>query len=316
MKATAAPSPQAVREAPARRRGRLRILSAGGNATALIGGAIVAATVLVALFAPLISPYDPLDTDPSAVGLGPFSDGHLLGTDEVGRDILSRLMHGARLALLVAVLPTLLALVVGGCLGLLSGYVGGWLDSTLMRIFDVMFSFPGILLALGISVALGPGITSMIIAMVVVTVPEFGRIVRGNVIALRQEQYVEAAGALGYSHLRIAFRHITPNLLGGVVVFATLQTGRNVILSSSLAFLGLGAQPPTPDWGQMLSGGRALLVTAQHVATIPGLAIVVLAVGFNLLGDGIRDRLDPRSKQSRTARGSKKRTLWTRWSRS
>lgn len=315
MKATVASGPGAVGATRSRWRDRLRIRTGGNNTTAVIGGAIVTITVLVAILAPVIAPYDPLDTNPSAVGLGPFNEGHLLGTDEVGRDILSRLMYGARLALLVAVLPTLLALVVGGCLGLLSGYVGGWLDSTLMRIFDVMFSFPGILLALGISVALGPGINSMIIAMVVVTVPEFGRIVRGNVVALRQEQYVEAAGALGYGHLRIAFRHITPNLLGGVVVFATLQTGRNVILSSSLAFLGLGAQPPTPDWGQMLSGGRALLVTAQHVATIPGLAIVVLAVGFNLLGDGIRDRLDPRTRQSRAARGNKP-TLRTRWSRS
>ncbi|MGW1976255.1 ABC transporter permease [Streptomyces sp. NPDC001889] len=316
MKATAPPpSPAAVRAGAPRRRTRLRALTGSGNATALIGGAIVATTILVALLAPLIAPDDPLATNPSAIGLGPFSGGHLLGTDEVGRDILSRLMYGTRLALLVAVLPTLAALVIGGCVGLLSGYVGGWLDSTLMRIFDVMFSFPGILLALGIGVALGPGITSMVIAMVVVTVPEFGRIVRGNVIALRQEQYVEAAGALGYGHARIAFRHITPNLLGGVVVFATLQTGRNVILSSSLAFLGLGAQPPTPDWGQMLSGGRALLVTAPHVATIPGLAIVVLAVGFNLLGDGIRDRLDPRSRTSRAARGGT-RTPRTRWSRS
>ncbi|EHM26945.1 putative peptide ABC transporter permease protein [Streptomyces sp. W007] len=304
-----------MRAASPRRRTRLRALPGSGNATALIGGTIVTVTILVALLAPLIAPDDPLATNPSSIGLGPFSHGHLLGTDEVGRDILSRLMYGTRLALLVAVVPTLVALAIGGCLGLLSGYVGGWLDSTLMRVFDVMFSFPGILLALGIGVALGPGITSMVIAMVVVTVPEFGRIVRGNVIALRQEQYVEAAGALGYSHLRIAFRHITPNLLGGVVVFATLQTGRNVILSSSLAFLGLGAQPPTPDWGQMLSGGRALLVTAPHVATIPGLAIVVLAVGFNLLGDGIRDRLDPRSRKSRAVRGGG-RTLRTRWSRS
>ncbi|MFJ9188099.1 MULTISPECIES: ABC transporter permease [Streptomyces] len=316
MKATAAPPrPADVRAASPRRRTRLRALPGSGNATALIGGTIVTVTILVALLAPLIAPDDPLATNPSSIGLGPFSHGHLLGTDEVGRDILSRLMYGTRLALLVAVVPTLVALAIGGCLGLLSGYVGGWLDSTLMRVFDVMFSFPGILLALGIGVALGPGITSMVIAMVVVTVPEFGRIVRGNVIALRQEQYVEAAGALGYSHLRIAFRHITPNLLGGVVVFATLQTGRNVILSSSLAFLGLGAQPPTPDWGQMLSGGRALLVTAPHVATIPGLAIVVLAVGFNLLGDGIRDRLDPRSRKSRAVRGGG-RTLRTRWSRS
>lgn len=193
MKATAAPPrPADVRAASPRRRTRLRALPGSGNATALIGGTIVTVTILVALLAPLIAPDDPLATNPSSIGLGPFSHGHLLGTDEVGRDILSRLMYGTRLALLVAVVPTLVALAIGGCLGLLSGYVGGWLDSTLMRVFDVMFSFPGILLALGIGVALGPGITSMVIAMVVVTVPEFGRIVRGNVIALRQEQYVEA----------------------------------------------------------------------------------------------------------------------------
>ncbi|WP_240662438.1 ABC transporter permease [Streptomyces sp. WAC 06738] len=307
MKATAAAPPGAA-GAPAARppartrtRGRLARLSAG-NATAYLGGGIVAATVLVALLAPLLAPYDPLDTDPAAIGLGLFSDGHLLGTDEVGRDILSRLMYGARMALLVAILPTVLALAVGGCIGLFSGYVGGWVDSVLMRVFDVMFSFPGILLALGIGVALGPSTTSLIVAVVVVTIPEFGRIVRGNVVSLRQEQYVEAASALGYGHRRIAFRHIAPNLLGGVVVFATLQTGRNVILSASLAFLGLGAQPPTPDWGQMLSGGRALLVTSPHVATLPGLAVVVLAVGFNLLGDGVRDRLDPRSRRSRAAK--------------
>ncbi|MFJ4681837.1 ABC transporter permease [Streptomyces sp. NPDC091377] len=300
MKATAAPVPPTVPRASRRPlRDRLRA-ARGGDTTALIGGGIVALTVLVALFAPWLAPADPLATDPAAIGLAPFSDGHLLGTDEVGRDILSRLMHGSRLALLVAVVPTLIALLIGGALGLVSGYVGGWPDSALMRLFDVMFSFPGILLALGIGVALGPGLTSMVIAMVVVTVPEFGRIVRGSVVSLRQEQYVEAAGVLGYRHRRIALRHIVPNLLGGLTVFATLQTGRNVILGSSLAFLGLGAQPPAPDWGQMLSGGRALLVTAPHVATVPGLVIVVLAIGFNLLGDGVRDRLDPRSRRSRS----------------
>ncbi|WP_405796095.1 ABC transporter permease [Streptomyces sp. NBC_01506] len=311
MKATAAPRPVTTLPSP-RRRGRLRAITGGAGTTTVIGGVIVATTVLVALLAPWIAPSDPLATDPSAIGLGPFSGGHLLGTDEVGRDILSRLMYGSRLALLVAVLPTLLALLIGGCLGLVSGYVGGWLDSALMRLFDVMFSFPGILLALGIGVALGPGLTSMVIAMVVVTIPEFGRIVRGNVVSLRQEQYVEAAGALGYGHRRIVLRHITPNLLGGVVVFATLQTGRNVILGSSLAFLGLGAQPPAPDWGQMLSGGRALLVTSPHVATIPGLVIVVLAVGFNLLGDGVRDRLDPRSRRHRATRNDTTRNDTTR----
>ncbi|MEU5160926.1 ABC transporter permease [Streptomyces sp. NPDC020875] len=316
MKATAAPEPRAVSRVPLRE--RLRALG-GGHTTTLVGGSVVALTVLVALLAPWIAPADPLATNPAAIGLAPLSDGHLLGTDEVGRDILSRLMHGSRLALLVAVVPTLIALLIGGVLGLVSGYAGGRLDSVLMRLFDVMFSFPGILLALGIGVALGPGLTSMVVAMVVVTVPEFGRIVRGSVVSLRQEQYVEAAGVLGYGHRRIALRHITPNLLGGLTVFATLQTGRNVILGASLAFLGLGAQPPAPDWGQMLSGGRALLVTSPHVATIPGLVIVVLAVGFNLLGDGVRDRLDPRSRGTRPARDADRRprrTLRPRWSRS
>ncbi|MEU5979955.1 ABC transporter permease [Streptomyces sp. NPDC047315] len=316
MKATAAPA-TTTPSAPPRTSWRARLRTAGGgNAATATGGCIVALTVLVALFAPWLAPADPLATDPAAIGLGPLSDGHLLGTDEVGRDVLSRLMHGARLALLVAVVPTLLALLIGGLLGLVAGYVGGWLDSVLMRLFDVMFSFPGILLALGIGVALGPGLTSMVIAMVVVTVPEFGRIVRGSVVSLRQEQYVEAAAALGYGHRRIALRHITPNLLGPLVVFATLQTGRNVILGASLAFLGLGAQPPAPDWGQMLSGGRALLVTSPHVATVPGLVIVVLAVGFNLLGDGVRDRLDPRSRTARSTRSAGPGTLRTRWSRS
>ncbi|MFH8616380.1 ABC transporter permease [Streptomyces sp. NPDC017979] len=310
MKATAAP-------ATPRTSWRVRLRAVGGgNAATAVGGCIVALTVLVALFAPWLAPADPLATDPAAIGLAPLSDGHLLGTDEVGRDVLSRLMHGARLALLVAVVPTLLALLIGGLVGLLAGYVGGWLDSLLMRVFDVMFSFPGILLALGIGVALGPGLTSMVIAMVVVTVPEFGRIVRGSVVSLRQETYVEAAAALGYGHRRIALRHITPNLLGPLTVFATLQTGRNVILGASLAFLGLGAQPPAPDWGQMLSGGRALLVTSPHVATVPGLVIVVLAVGFNLLGDGARDRLDPRSRRKRSTASASPGILRTRWSRS
>jgi peptide/nickel transport system permease protein len=160
-----------------------------------------------------------------------------------------------------------------------------------------MFAFPGILLALGIGVALGAGLGSMIIAMVVVTIPAFGRVVRGGVLAAKAELYVEAARSLGYSPWRVAARHILPNILGPIVVYATLQTGRNVILAASLSFLGLGPQPPTPDWGQMLSSGRTALAIAPHVATIPGLAIVLLAIAFNLLGDGARDLLDPRMKQ-------------------
>ena len=271
-----------------------RALSNTGVAAGL---ALLVLVICVAVFADWLAPHDPLLADPSIRNLGPFTSGHWLGTDELGRDILSRLLFGARLALLVAVVPTAIALAIGGCVGLAVGYAGGAWDSATMRLFDVMFAFPGILLALGVGVALGAGLGSMIIAMVVVTIPAFGRVVRGGVLAAKAELYVEAARSLGYSHWRVAARHILPNILGPIVVYATLQTGRNVILAASLSFLGLGPQPPTPDWGQMLSSGRTALAIAPHVATIPGLAIVLLAIAFNLLGDGARDLLDPRMRQ-------------------
>jgi peptide/nickel transport system permease protein len=271
-----------------------RLLSNPGVA---FGLALLASVVIAAVFAGGLAPHDPLLANPAIRHLRPFTPGHWLGTDELGRDIWSRLLFGARLALLVAVVPTLLALAVGGCIGLVVGYVGGAWDGATMRAFDVMFAFPGILLALGIGAALGPGLRSMIVAIVVVTIPAFGRVVRGGVLAAKQELYVEAARALGYRPWRVAAYHVLPNILGPVVVYATLQTGRNVILAASLSFLGLGPQPPTPDWGQMLSSGRTALAVAPHVATIPGLAIVLLAIAFNLLGDGVRDLLDPRMKR-------------------
>jgi peptide/nickel transport system permease protein len=267
------------------------------NAGIVAGLALLILVIAVAVFSDGLAPHDPLLADPSIRNLGPFTPGHWLGTDELGRDILSRLLFGARLALLVAVVPTAIALAIGGCVGLAVGYAGGAWDSATMRLFDVMFAFPGILLALGVGVALGSGLGSMIIAMVVVTIPAFGRVVRGGVLAAKAELYVEAARSLGYGHVRVAARHILPNILGPIVVYATLQTGRNVILAASLSFLGLGPQPPTPDWGQMLSSGRTALAIAPHVATIPGLAIVLLAIAFNLLGDGARDLLDPRMRQ-------------------
>ncbi|MGO4705923.1 ABC transporter permease [Microvirga sp. 2MCAF38] len=274
-----------------------RVLS---NASLTVGLAIIAIIIVLALFADWIAPFDPLHVGPLARYQSPFSGWHILGTDELGRDILSRLIYGARFALLVAILPTVIALLIGGAIGLSAGYIGGVWDSVVMRVFDVMFAFPGILLALGISAALGPGLSSMIIAMIVVTIPAFGRIVRGVALGIKEELYIEAARTLGYSHTRIALRHILPNVLGPAVVYGTLQTGRNVILSASLSFLGLGPQPPTPEWGQMLSSGRTAIATAAHVATIPGLAIVFLAVGFNLIGDAARDMLDPRFTKDRS----------------
>jgi peptide/nickel transport system permease protein len=267
------------------------------NAGIAAGLTLLILVIVVAVFADALAPHDPLLADPRIRNLGLFTPGHWLGTDELGRDILSRLLFGARLALLVAVVPTAIALLIGGCIGLAVGYAGGAWDSATMRLFDVMFAFPGILLALGVGVALGAGLGSMIVAMVVVTIPAFGRVVRGGVLAAKAELYVEAARSLGYSPWRVAARHILPNILGPIVVYATLQTGRNVILAASLSFLGLGPQPPTPDWGQMLSSGRTALAIAPHVATVPGLAIVLLAIAFNLLGDGVRDLLDPRMRQ-------------------
>ncbi|WP_411036606.1 ABC transporter permease [Shinella sp. BYT-45] len=269
------------------------------NPALAIGLGILAVIVFAALFADWISPFDPLRANPLARYRGVFSGWNILGTDELGRDILSRLIYGTRYALMVAIVPTVIALAIGGLLGMVAGYIGGFVDTVIMRFFDIMFAFPGILLALGISAALGPGLSSMIIAMVVVTVPAFGRIVRGAVLQVKEEVFIEASHALGFRARRIAFRHILPNILGPAIVYGTLQTGRNVILSSSLSFLGLGPQPPAPEWGQMLSSGRTALATAAHVATIPGLAIVVLAVAFNLIGDGARDYLDPRFNKQR-----------------
>lgn len=269
------------------------------NLSLTIGLCILSIIVFAAVFAEFVAPFDPTRANPLLRYQPIFSWPHVLGTDELGRDILSRLIFGTRYALLVAILPTVLALFIGGALGLLAGYAGGYLDSGLMRLFDIMFAFPGILLALGIGAALGPGLSSMIIAMVVVTIPAFGRVVRGAVLSIREEVYIEAAQSLGYTNSRIAWRHVMPNLIGPSVVYGTLQTGRNVILSASLSFLGLGPVVPAPDWGLMLSTGRGALALAPHVATLPGLAIVLLSISFNLIGDGARDYLDPRFNKQR-----------------
>lgn len=295
---TAAPPTGPFRAIARRRDGVKRPRGKGVGWGNWLGFAILAVVALLAIGAQWIAPYNPASADPLQKLLPPLTDGHLLGTDELGRDLLSRLIYGARFALFVAVVPTVISAVIGGAIGLLSGYIGGWVDALVMRIFDVMFSFPGILLALGIGAALGAGTGSMIVAMVVVTIPETGRVVRGAVLAVREEPYIESAVTLGLSRGTIVMRHIAPNVLNPMIVMASLQTGNNVILAASLSFLGLGAKPPTADWGGMLSGGKAVMVTAPHVATLSGIAIVILAVGFNLAGDALRDRLDPRSRIS------------------
>ncbi|MBI4641501.1 MAG: ABC transporter permease [Candidatus Tectomicrobia bacterium] len=258
------------------------------------GALIILLTILGALFAPWIAPYDPLQADSKIRLLPPGSPGHLLGTDKIGRDILSRMLLGARTSLRVAFLPVAFSLMIGLALGLISGYFGGPIDMVIMRLLDILLAFPSILLAIAIAASLGPGLNNAVLAITVVSIPVFARIVRSSVMSVRQLDFVEAAQSVGASAPQILIHQILPNVISPLIIYATLETGRVIILSAGLSFLGLGVQPPTPDWGAMLSDGRDVLAIAPHVATVPGLAIFVLTLCFNVVGDGLRDALDPR----------------------
>ena len=263
---------------------------------AVLGALIVIATIGCALLAPLIAPLDPLQQE-AANRLQPMgSPGHLLGTDTNGRDGLSRLIYGSRVALLVASVPVIFSGLIGLALGLLAGYYGGWLDTVIMRVADVMFAFPAVLLAIAIVAALGPNQLNAIFALTVVFIPAFARLVRSQVLSLREQDFILAAHAVGVLDQGIIFRHILINTLPVCIVFATLQTGQMIIFAAALSFLGLGVQPPTPDWGAMANEGRNAMLVAPWVTTIPGIAIFIVTMGFNLLGDGLRDALDPRMK--------------------
>jgi peptide/nickel transport system permease protein len=266
------------------------------DAFALIGGGVVLLALVLALAAPLISPHDPLKQN-SRIRLSPIgTSSHLLGTDGNGRDILSRLIYGSRNALLVAIIPVVVAAVFGLAMGLVAGYFGGWVDSILMRIADILFAFPAILLAIAIVAALGPSLRNAMMALAIVFIPAFARLVRASVLSLKGREFVVAARASGATADRIIVRHIFVNALPTIIVFATLQTGQMIIFGSALSFLGLGVQPPTPDWGTMANDGRNSMLIAPWVTTLPGIAIFVVSVGFNLLGDGLRDALDPTLK--------------------
>jgi peptide/nickel transport system permease protein len=262
----------------------------------VFGAVIVLGIVLTAALAPLLAPHDPYFIDVVRRAAPPASESFALGADELGRDILSRLMIGSRITLVTALIPTLVSLGLGCAVGMLAGYLRGWLDNTAMRVMDVLLAFPTVLLALGIAAALGPSLTSVLIAITLVGIPSYARLMRASVLSAREEVFVEAARATGASASRIMGQHLLPFVVSPIVVYSTLQVGRNVILASGLSFLGLGVQSPDLDWGSMLSNGRALMVQAPHIATIPGGAIFVLTVGFNLLGDGLRDVLDPRTR--------------------
>ena len=264
---------------------------------AMLGLVIIAIIGGAALAAPLISPWDPL-ASASVERLSPIgTPGHLLGTDEQGRDILSRLIWGGRASLLVGILPTVTAGVVALGLGLLAGYLGGLVDHVIMRALDVFFAFPLVLLAIAIVGVIGPGMGNQMFALAVVLVPYSTRVVRTAALSVKPLEYVEAARALGASGGRLVGRHLLPNVLPPLLVYTSTLVGLMIVASAGLSFLGLGVQPPTPDWGVMVGNGRLVLYRAAHVATIPGVVIVVAALAFNFVGDGLREALDPRARR-------------------
>ena len=283
----------AVAPVHVRRRGALdRLLR---DRVALGGVGILVIIAVVCAVAPMIAPYDP-DAVDAVNRLAPLgASGHVLGTDDLGRDILSRLMWGGRVSLVVGLLPVAIAVMVGVLLGAIAGYTRGPLDGLIMRCLDVLLAFPAYLLAIAIVSALGVGLGNAILAIAVVSSASFARLVRGSVLSLREREFIYAARLAGARDLHIVWRHILPNALSPVIVFATLEAGRTIIFAAGLSFLGLGAQPPTAEWGAMLAQGRGILNIAPHVASVPGVAILLVSLGLNVLGDGLRDALDPRS---------------------
>ena len=259
-----------------------------------IGAAIVAVVACAAMGAPWLAPHDPNLPD-FAAALAPPGASHWFGADDLGRDTFSRIVHGARASLMVGFLSVAGALVLGTGLGLIAGYFGGLADAAIMRVMDVLFAFPGILLALGITAALGPSLSNAILAIAVVNLPIFARLARSQALVIRSLDYVEARRALGFGPLSILVSTVLPNAMGPIVVQASLLFASAIITESYLSFLGLGVQPPTPTWGNMLRGAIGFLDMSAWLAWFPGIAIFATVLGFNLLGDGLRDRLDPRA---------------------
>ena len=280
------------RELSPARRALLRLIRRRG---AMLGLAIVLIFVLIAVFAPLIAPQDPLQTSWSAVRKAPSAQ-YLFGTDEIGRDVLSRVIWGARASLLAGLVSVSIAMALGVPIGLLAGYMGGWVDGVISRFTDAMLAVPFLILASALAAFLGPSLTNAMLAIGVSATPVFIRLTRGQVLAVKVEDFVEAARAVGNPHWRIALRHILPNILPPLIVQATLAIAAAVIAEASLSFLGLGQQPPAPSWGRMLNTAKNYVDNAPWMAIWPGMSIFLLVLSFNLLGDGLRDALDPKHK--------------------
>jgi peptide/nickel transport system permease protein len=260
---------------------------------AVVGLAIVVVVTLAAIFAPVVAPYDPNYQWEGLRRAKPGVEGHLLGTDEVGRDILSRLIYGGRLSLLVSIVPTVVAAVVALALGLLAGYHGGWVDQIIMRVLDVFFAFPVVLLAILIAGALGPGPRNQMIAIAFILIPYMTRVVRTQVETLRRLEFVEAARATGANTREIIVHELLPNVIAPLVVYATILVGFMILVAAGLSFFGLGANPPTADWGNMVNTGKGTITTTPHVVLMPSLTIVIVALAFNFVGDGLRNALEP-----------------------
>ncbi|EGU6339770.1 glutathione ABC transporter permease GsiD [Salmonella enterica] len=263
---------------------------------ALVAGGFVLALILVAIFARWLTPYDAENYfDYDSLNNGPSLQ-HWFGVDSLGRDIFSRVLVGAQISLAAGVFAVFIGAIIGTVLGLLAGYYEGWWDRFIMRICDVLFAFPGILLAIAVVAVLGSGIANVIVAVAIFSIPAFARLVRGNTLVLKQQTFIESARSIGASDTTILFSHILPGTVSSIVVFFTMRIGTSIISAASLSFLGLGAQPPTPEWGAMLNEARADMVIAPHVALFPAVAIFLTVLAVNLLGDGLRDALDPKIK--------------------
>lgn len=262
---------------------------------ALLGAVLVLGFLILAIFAPKISPHDPYKFSLRNKLLPP-SAAYPLGTDELGRDMLSRIIHGTRVSLMMAVISVAIGFFLGTPVGAVSGFYGGVFDILVQRLVDILMAFPGILLAIVVVAILGPGLWNAMLAVGITFIPTYVRVVRGAVLELRDKEFVEAAKALGAGGIRIIWRHILPNCVAPIIVLSTLQMASAILWASGLGYLGLGAQPPTPEWGTMLGRSQTYVRVAPHVAIFPGLAIALAVLGFNLLGDGLRDALDPRLK--------------------
>ncbi len=290
-----APAPQEA--APPQRSKALRRFLA--NRMAIVGLVVVTLLVLLALFAPVIAPYHPNDDlFPGQRGVGPSWE-HPMGHDHLSRDLLSRVIFGTRIALAVGILSSLISIVIGIVVGALAGYFGGWVDEVLSLIIDALMAFPLIALLIVLAAVLGPSLTTTIVVIGATVWARYARVVRAEVMSLRERDFVVAARALGAFDRRIIWKHVVPNVLTSVIVLASLQVGSIIILESALSFLGLGVRPPTATWGGILSDGRAFILRYPHIAIFPGIMIVITVLAFNFIGDGLRDALDPHQKTTR-----------------